>query len=109
MQDANLDPAFSNTEIADRLRKAGAVFRMVEGEETLIGQTVDALTEEKAVGWFRGGRSSACALWVLDRSLVTRARPNAAAAQSEGQTPRELPPLRTLGVMGTRGRAVRTR
>jgi carbamoyltransferase len=26
----------------------------MEGEETLIGQTVDRLTEEKALGWFQG-------------------------------------------------------
>ena len=54
MQGAYLGPAFSSEEIADRLRKAGAVFQIVEGEEALIGQTVDALTEEKAVGWFQG-------------------------------------------------------
>src|SRR5580700_5115968 len=44
MQGAYLGPAFSSEEIADRLRKAGAVFQIVEGEEALIGQTVDALT-----------------------------------------------------------------
>ena len=54
MQGAYLGPAFSNAEIADRLRKAGAVFQIVEGEEALIGQTVDVLTEDKAVGWFQG-------------------------------------------------------
>jgi carbamoyltransferase len=54
MQGAYLGLAFSNAEIADRLRKAGAVFEIVESEEALIGRTVDALTEEKAVGWFRG-------------------------------------------------------
>jgi carbamoyltransferase len=54
MQGAYLGPAFSNAEIANRLHKAGAVFQIVEGEEALIGQTVDALTEEKAVGWFQG-------------------------------------------------------
>src|SRR6266849_3220616 len=53
MQGAYLGPAFANTEIADRLRGAGAVFQMVE-DEALIGQTVDALIEEKAVGWFQG-------------------------------------------------------
>jgi carbamoyltransferase len=54
MQGAYLGPGFSNAEIAERLRSAGAVFRIVEGEEALIGQTVDALIEEKAVGWFQG-------------------------------------------------------
>jgi carbamoyltransferase len=53
MQGAYLGPAFANAEIADRLRNAGAVFQMVE-DEALIGQTVDALVEEKAVGWFQG-------------------------------------------------------
>jgi carbamoyltransferase len=54
MQGAYLGPGFKTAEIAERLRSAGAVFRIVEGEDTLIGQTVDALTEEKAVGWFQG-------------------------------------------------------
>src|SRR6201981_1676405 len=54
MQGAYLGPAFSNAEIANRLRKAGAVFQIVEGEEAVIGQTVDALAEDKAVGWCQG-------------------------------------------------------
>jgi len=54
MQGAYLGPGFTTAEIAERLCSAGAVFRIVEGEEALIGQTVDALTEEKAVGWFQG-------------------------------------------------------
>jgi carbamoyltransferase len=54
MQGAYLGPGFTTAEIAERLRGAGAVFQIVEGEETLIGQTVDALTKEKAVGWFQG-------------------------------------------------------
>jgi carbamoyltransferase len=54
MQGAYLGPGFTTAEIADRLRSAGAVFQIVEGEEALIGQTIDALTEEKAVGWFQG-------------------------------------------------------
>jgi carbamoyltransferase len=54
MQGAYLGPGFTTAEISARLRSAGAVFQIVESEETLIGQTVDALTEEKAVGWFQG-------------------------------------------------------
>jgi carbamoyltransferase len=54
MQGAYLGPGFTTAEIAERLRGAGAVFRIVESEEALIEQTVDALTEEKAVGWFQG-------------------------------------------------------
>jgi carbamoyltransferase len=53
MQGAYLGPAFSNAEIADRLGKAGAVFRIAD-DEAVIDSTVDALTEEKAVGWFQG-------------------------------------------------------
>jgi carbamoyltransferase len=54
MQGAYLGPGFTTKEIAERLRSAGAVFQIVDGEETLIGQTVDALIDEKAVGWFQG-------------------------------------------------------
>jgi carbamoyltransferase len=53
MQGAYLGPAFANAEIVERLRKAGAIFEIVE-DEALIERTVDALVEEKAVGWFQG-------------------------------------------------------
>jgi carbamoyltransferase len=53
MQGAYLGPAFSNAEIAERLRNAGAVFEIVE-DDAVIEHTVDALIEEKAVGWFQG-------------------------------------------------------
>ena len=45
MQGAYLGPAFANAEIADRLRKAGAVFEIVE-DEAVIGRTVDALVDD---------------------------------------------------------------
>jgi carbamoyltransferase len=54
MQGAYLGPGYTTAEIAERLRSAGAVFRIVENEEALIEETVDALTEGKAVGWFQG-------------------------------------------------------
>jgi carbamoyltransferase len=53
MQGAYLGPAFSNAEIGDRFRNAGAIFKIVE-DEAVIEHTVDALIEEKAVGWFQG-------------------------------------------------------
>ena len=53
MQGAYLGPGFSNAEIADRFRNAGAVFKIVD-DEAVIEHTVDALIEEKAVGWFQG-------------------------------------------------------
>src|SRR6266403_2168139 len=54
MQGAYLGPGFANAQIAERLRSAGVVFQIVEDDEALIGQTVHALIEEKAVGWFQG-------------------------------------------------------
>jgi carbamoyltransferase len=53
MRGAYLGPGFTTPQIAERLRCAGAVFRIVEDDNALIRQTVDALTEEKAVGWFQ--------------------------------------------------------
>ncbi len=53
MQGAYLGPGFANDEIADRLRKSGAVFKVVD-DDALIEHTVDALVDEKAVGWFQG-------------------------------------------------------
>jgi len=53
MQGAYLGPAFDTAEIAERLRRAGAVFEIVD-DEAVIGQTVDALVGDKAVGWFQG-------------------------------------------------------
>ena len=54
MQGAYLGPGYTTAEIAERLGAAGAVFRIVDSEDALIEQTVDALTEDKAVGWFQG-------------------------------------------------------
>jgi carbamoyltransferase len=48
-----LGPSFSQSEIADRLRQAGAVFTELD-DDAVIQRTVRALTSEKAVGWFQG-------------------------------------------------------
>jgi carbamoyltransferase len=53
MQGGYLGPGFGNEEIAARLRRAGAVFDTVD-DDAVIGRTVDALVDEKAVGWFQG-------------------------------------------------------
>ena len=53
MQGAYLGPAFSTAEIAERLCAAGAVFDIVD-DDSVIGRTVDALIDKKAVGWFQG-------------------------------------------------------
>jgi carbamoyltransferase len=53
MQGCYLGPSFSQAEIETRLTEAGAVFRVLSREE-LINSTVDALTSEKAVGWYQG-------------------------------------------------------
>lgn len=53
MQGAYLGPAFPAEEIARRLAASGAAFERLD-EDALIARTVDALTAEKAVGWFQG-------------------------------------------------------
>jgi carbamoyltransferase len=53
MQGAYLGPHFTQTDIEQRLAACGAVFEVMD-EEKLIEATVDALIEEKAVGWHQG-------------------------------------------------------
>jgi carbamoyltransferase len=53
MQGGYLGPAFAQDDIERRLAAAGAVFEVMP-EDRLIENTVAALTEEKAVGWFQG-------------------------------------------------------
>jgi carbamoyltransferase len=53
MRGAYLGPAFEQGEIERRLAEAGAVFDVVS-EDDMIASTVDALVDEKAVGWFQG-------------------------------------------------------
>jgi carbamoyltransferase len=48
-----LGPGFAQTEIERRLAACGAVFDVMD-EAELIEATVDALIEEKAVGWHQG-------------------------------------------------------
>jgi carbamoyltransferase len=53
MAGAYLGPAFEADGLADRLAAAGARFKVVTDDE-LYDHTVDALINEKAVGWFQG-------------------------------------------------------
>jgi len=53
MAGAFLGPAFAQQEIEARLGTAGARFSVLS-DEALIEQTVEALIEGKAVGWFQG-------------------------------------------------------
>jgi carbamoyltransferase len=53
MSGAYLGPDFSQEQVADRLRAAGARFDVL-ADEPLLEATVDALVAEKAVGWFQG-------------------------------------------------------
>ena len=53
MRGAYLGPEFSELEIQQRLRAAGAKFKVV-GDDDVIRETVDALLGQKAVGWFQG-------------------------------------------------------
>lgn len=54
MRGSYLGPEFEQSDIEQRLKNAGAVFRVIEDTETLIKQTAKALTEDLAVGWFQG-------------------------------------------------------
>jgi carbamoyltransferase len=53
MQGCYLGPGFAQDEIERRLAACGAVFEVLD-DEALIGATVDALTTDKAVGWYQG-------------------------------------------------------
>ncbi|MFD1158741.1 carbamoyltransferase family protein [Roseovarius aestuarii] len=53
MKGAYLGPSFDTQEVAAQLEKAGARFEILDDDE-IIARTVDALSEEKAVGWFQG-------------------------------------------------------
>jgi carbamoyltransferase len=53
MHGSYLGPAFSQADIEQRLRRAGARFETLTDDE-LIRQCADALVEEKALGWFQG-------------------------------------------------------
>jgi len=53
MAGSYLGPAFPQSDIEDRLRRAGGRFSVVSDRD-LIEQTAAALVEGKAVGWFQG-------------------------------------------------------
>lgn len=53
MQGSYLGPDFDQSEVEARLSSAGAVFELLD-DEALYEQTVTALIEGNAVGWFQG-------------------------------------------------------
>jgi carbamoyltransferase len=53
MSGSYLGPEFGQAEIESRLTRAGAQFSAVSDED-LIATTVQALVDEKAIGWFQG-------------------------------------------------------
>ncbi len=53
MKGAYLGPGFSQPDIEQRLRAAGARFRVLE-EAALLAACVDALAARQALGWFQG-------------------------------------------------------
>ena len=53
MSGAYLGPSYAQAEIESRLNKAGARFAVLDDQD-LISRTVEALADEKAVGWFQG-------------------------------------------------------
>jgi len=54
MHGTYLGPSFEQPEIERRLRAAGAVFTTADDETALLAAVVDALVQEKAIGWFQG-------------------------------------------------------
>ena len=53
MSGSYLGPDYLQAEIESRLAKAGARFTVL-GDQDLISSTVQALVDEKAIGWFQG-------------------------------------------------------
>jgi carbamoyltransferase len=53
MSGSYLGPEFAQREIESRLKQAGGRF-IVLGDDELIASTVQALVDEKAIGWFQG-------------------------------------------------------
>lgn len=53
MQGSYLGPAFEQQDIESRLKTAGAKFTVVDNAQ-MFKTAVDALADEKAVGWFQG-------------------------------------------------------
>jgi carbamoyltransferase len=53
MHGAYLGPQFALQETQERLRAAGATFRVVD-DASVIAEAVNALAAQKAVGWFQG-------------------------------------------------------
>jgi carbamoyltransferase len=53
MRGGYLGPQFAQRDIEERLRKAGAVFQVVE-ENQLVDECAKSLAEGKALGWFQG-------------------------------------------------------
>ena len=53
MQGAYLGPAYAQSEIEERLKKIGAVYRVID-DEALVDETAAALAGGQAVGWHQG-------------------------------------------------------
>jgi carbamoyltransferase len=53
MKGSFLGPEFSQEDIAERLTRCGAVFKMLK-EEEVVEQTAQALANVKAIGWMNG-------------------------------------------------------
>jgi carbamoyltransferase len=53
MSGSYLGPSYSQADIEDRLRRAGARFEVLD-DDVLLDETASALVDGKAVGWFQG-------------------------------------------------------
>ncbi|MEO5331003.1 MAG: carbamoyltransferase [Magnetococcus sp. YQC-5] len=54
MHGAYLGPAFDQDAILSTLASHHAIFHLLDQEEALFSAVVDALTQEKVIGWFQG-------------------------------------------------------
>jgi len=49
-----LGPAFTNEQITDFLRKAGARYHRFDDEDLLLDHVADLIAQQKVIGWFQG-------------------------------------------------------
>lgn len=54
MKGSYLGVSYTNEEVRSYLNKIGAIYEYIEDEDKLISKVVDALTQEKVVGWHQG-------------------------------------------------------
>ena len=107
MRGSYLGPEFSETDIEQSLTKTGAKFVVLDDSE-LLEQCVDALVDEKALGWFQGrmefGPRALGARSILGDAALA---PHAVHPELKGEVSRVVPALRAIRAARAGGRVVR--